>query len=58
MDTFEELVEKARDVGVKESVIEDLVSMREDEGTSNEIIRQGLRAKISTQKAANQICTA
>lgn len=55
MDTFEELVDKAREVGVKESVIEDLVSMREDEDTSDEIICQGLRAKISTQKAANQI---
>lgn len=55
MDTFEELVDEAREVGVKESVIEDLMSMHEDEGTSNEIIRQGLRAKISTQKAANQI---
>lgn len=55
MDTFEELVDEAREVGVKESVIEDLMSMHEDEATSNEIIRQGLRAKISTQKAANQI---
>ena len=55
MDTFEELVDEAREVGVEESVIEDLVSMREDESTSDEIIRQGLRAKISTQKAANRI---